>query len=365
MKRTISILILLSVVLAGYPAKKPDPVFDKKSIQATMTKAAQWQLKNPKHELNDWTNGAFYAGLMAAWKSTGSKELYAAMMAMGKKNEWKPGTRLHHADDYAICQTYIDLYRIEKNPAMIKATVDSVNKMMEVPYPAKGIEKITWWWCDALFMAPPTLVKLGVTLKDNKYLEYNDKLFKETVDLLFNDKESLFARDLRYVWGAGETDVKERNGEHVFWSRGNGWVMAGLARLLTELPKNWPTREYYLDIYKKMAKRIAGLQQPDGLWRASLLDPKSYPGGEASGSGFYCYALAWGINNGILPKKEYLPVVQQAWRGLNSLVTTDGYVGWVQPIGADPQKDFSPQSWEVYGTGAFLLAGSEMIKLKK
>jgi rhamnogalacturonyl hydrolase YesR len=114
-----------------------------------------------------------------------------------------------------------------------------------------------------------------------------------------------------------------------------------------------------------MAERVAGLQQEDGLWRASLLDPASYPGGEASGSGFYTFALAWGINNNLLNREKYLPVVQKAWTGLNTLIQSDGHVGWCQPIGADPRKNFTAESWEVYGTGAFLLAGCEVIKLEK
>ena len=114
-----------------------------------------------------------------------------------------------------------------------------------------------------------------------------------------------------------------------------------------------------------MAARILALQQGDGLWRASLLDPESYPGGEVSGSGFYCYALAWGINNGLLDRQTYQPAVQKAWRALTQCVDNNGRVGWVQPIGADPRKNFNAESWEVYGTGAFLLAGSEVIKLKR
>jgi len=60
-----------------------------------------------------------------------------------------------------------------------------------------------------------------------------------------------------------------------------------------------------------MADRILSLQQEDGLWRASLLDPDSYPGGEVSGSGFFCYALAWGINNKLLDRDTYLPAVKK------------------------------------------------------
>jgi rhamnogalacturonyl hydrolase YesR len=330
-----------------------------------MTDAALWQLQHPRHELTDWTNGAFYAGVMAAYETTESKKLLDALISMGEANGWKPGSRLHHADDYAICQTYIDLYRLKKDRRMIQPTIDSLNKMIATPYETGGIRKNCWWWCDALFMAPPAMVKLGITTGNRNYLEICNKLFRETVDLLWDEEESLFARDLNYVWGYADKDVTEANGEKVFWSRGNGWVMGGLARILKELPVNDPNRGYYLDLFMKMAKRVASLQRADGLWRASLLDPAAFPGGEASGSGFYCYALAWGINHGILDKATYLPVVEKAWSGLNSLLTPEGYVGWVQPIGADPQKNFSPTSWEVYGTGAFLLAGSEVIKLKR
>jgi unsaturated rhamnogalacturonyl hydrolase len=364
MKKIASLILLICLALPGISSEKSDKIFRKGVIRKNMNTAALWQLDHPKHDLYDWTNGAFYAGVMAAWETTGSKELYQAMVKMGEANGWKPGERLHHADDYAICQTYIDLYRNEKDMKRIQPTIDSVDKWMATPYKTGGIREITWWWCDALFMAPPMLVKLGMTLGNPAYLELNDRLFRETVELLWNKEESLFARDLNYVWGYGSKDLKEANGNKVFWSRGNGWVMGGLVRVLKELPQDYPNRGFYLDIYTRMAKRIAGLQQADGLWRASLLDPASYPGGEASGSGFYCYALAWGINNGILEKDVYLPVVKKAWTGLNSLLTDEGYVGWVQPIGADPQKNFSPASWEVYGTGAFLLAGSEVIKLR-
>jgi len=363
MRKAAGFFLIMCLLIHVSLKAQDNRVFKRKYISQTLLTAAKWQLEHPKHKLNDWTNGAFYAGVMAAYETTGSKELHQALVEMGEATGWKPGSRLHHADDHAICQTYIDLYRLEKDPKMIQPTVDTINKMMITPYPAKGIQQICWWWCDALFMAPPALVKLGITLEKPEYLAFSDRLFRETVDLLWNGEDSLFARDLNYVWEYTEQDVKEANGERVYWSRGNGWVMAGLARILQELPPGYPQRDYYLALFKKMAKRIASLQLPDGLWRASLLDPGAYPGGEASGSGFYCYALAWGINQGVLDRSTYLPVVRKAWAGLNSLLTPEGYVGWVQPIGADPQKDFSPSSWEVYGTGAFLLAGSEVMKL--
>jgi rhamnogalacturonyl hydrolase YesR len=213
-------------------------------------------------------------------------------------------------------------------------------------------------------MAPPTLAKLAAITGDRSYLDLNDKFFQQTYDRLYDKQEHLYARDAVYLIGATGEGKREANGQKIFWSRGNGWVAGGLVRLLKELPKNHPKRGFYLTQYKEMMERIAGLQQPDGLWRSSLLDPASYPGGESSGTGFHTYAMAWGISNKILDRRKYLPVVKKAWTSLNALVQEDGRVGWTQPIGADPRRNFNADSWEVYGAGAYLLAGSEVVKLK-
>ncbi len=358
-------MMLLTVQVAIAGKSGTHKLFRECHIRKTMKKAAFWQLDNPRHNLTDWTNGAFYAGLYAAWETTGSKKIFRAMMDMGEENSWKPGPRLHHADDHAICQTYVDLFRLSPDRKMIDPFIETMDRFMKTPYPAKGIERITWWWCDALFMAPPAYVKLGVTLNEPVYLELSDKLFRECYEMLYDKEEHLFARDLKYKWDEPGIEKKtEANGNKIFWSRGNGWVMGGLVRILKELPAGHESRGFYEGLFKEMAARVVSLQMKDGLWRASLLDPESYPGGEASGSGFFTYALAWGINQGLLDKEKVLPVVKNAWVGLNSLIQPDGRIGWVQPIGADPRKNFSAESWEVYGTGAFLLAGSEIMKLK-
>ena len=366
MNKLISTLLLIVLFTVTSLAQKAgnEKLFKDSHIIKTMKKALNWQLKNPKHKLYDWTNGAFYAGVFATYETIGTKKIWKAMYEMGEANEWKPGPRLHHADDHAICQTYIDMYRISGEKKMIQPFIETMDEFMATPYKTGGIRKITWWWCDALFMGPAAFVKLGITLDDDKYLKLNDKLWKECYDLLYDKEYSLYARDIKYKWDEPGIDViKEANGEKIFWSRGNGWVMGGLVRTISELRKDYPKRDFYIQNYKEMAKKIISIQQEDGLWRSSLLDPDSYPGGEASGSGFYCYALAWGINNGILDAATYLPAVEKAWVGLNGLIQPDGRVGWCQPIGADPRKNFNADSWEVYGTGAFLLAGSEVIKL--
>ena len=366
MKRSLTILTALILSISVFAKSgNSEKLFSERYIKKTLKKATAWQLKNPKHKLWDWTNGAFYAGVFAAYETTGSEKIMKAMLEMGETNEWKAGPRLHHADDHAICQTYIDVFRIKKDEKMIQPFVETMDEFINTTYPVKKpLMPITWWWCDALFMGPPAFVKLGITLDDDNYLKLSDKLFLECYDLLYDKEEHLFARDIRYQWDQEEI-LKEANGKKIFWSRGNGWVMGGLVRVLQELPADYPDREIYEKTFKEMAAKIAKIQQADGLWRASLLDPESYPGGEASGSGFYTYALAWGVNNGLLNKEKYLPVVEKAWIGLNSLIHKNGKVGWVQPIGADPRANFTSASWEVYGTGAFLLAGSEVIKLKR
>lgn len=363
-KHVVFFLTLLFATTSAFAKAQPNNLFKAKYIKQAMTDVAEWQLSNPKHALYDWTNGAFYAGISAAYKTTRNKELLNAMIEMGEKNQWKPGPRLQHADDHVICQTYVDLYRIKKDKKMIAPFMETLEKFLTTPHTPKGIEVITWWWCDALFMAPPAFVKLSKVTGDKKYMEKSDQLFHECYNLLYDKEEHLFARDLGYVIKGEPSDRREANGKKIFWSRGNGWVMGGLVLVLSELPKDYAERPFYETLFKEMCQKIVSLQQEDGLWRASLLDPASYPGGEASGSGFYTYALAWGINNGLLSKEQYLPAVKKAWNGLNGLIQPDGPVGWCQPIGADPKKDFNAESWEVYGAGAFMLAGSEVIKLK-
>jgi rhamnogalacturonyl hydrolase YesR len=360
----VVILITLQLVAGISTASGQEPdVLKRKTIESRMLLVAKWQLDNPKHELYDWTNGAFYAGIFAAWETTKSPDLMQAMMEMGEKNGWKPGPRFDHADDIAISQTYLDLYRVTKDRKMLQPTIDTVERLKNEKGDQAATKGITWWWCDALFMAPPTLVKLSTITGDRAYLELNDRLFQQTYDLLYNKEEKLWARDATYLVNATGEGKREANGKKVFWSRGNGWVAGGLVRILKELPKDHPKREFYLAQYRSLMDRLLSLQQPDGLWRSSLLDPDSYPGGEASGSGFDVYAMAWGINNSLLPRDKYLPAVKKAWIALNGLVHANGMVGWTQPIGADPKKNFNADSWEVYGAGAFLLAGSEVVKL--
>jgi unsaturated rhamnogalacturonyl hydrolase len=336
------------------PPAKLSSALKPKAIDAAMRKVGDWELERARPYFSqDWTFAALYAGFMDAGKTLPDSSYEDAMMQLGAKFDWKLGPRLIHADDQAIGQTYLELYKLHHDAKMIQPTREQFDALMKTP---DDPQKPVWWWCDALFMGPPVWARLYSATGDKSYLDYMDHEWWITSNLLYDSQEHLYFRD------AGYLHKTEANGRKLFWSRGNGWVMGGLARVLQEMPLDYPSRPKYVEQYRQMAERIAGLQKSDGLWRSGLLDEDAYQLPEVSGSAFFVYSLAWGVNQGILDRATYLPVIQKGWAGLLSHVYSDGRLGSIQPIGAAPGV-FQPSSSYVYGVGAFLLAGSELHRL--
>lgn len=337
------------------------------SVRYYMKKVADWQWKaieseGWKYDRKDWTNAAMYVGMLAWARVANDDRYFQKLLEVGQATEWKIGKRRHHADDYAIGQLYAQLYHKYKDPLYIADFKQLADTLVLLPHTeslewGNNINQREWAWCDALFMGPPALGYLSQATGDQKYLNKAIKLWWKTSDYLYSKEHHLFFRDSRYF------SKKEKNGADVFWSRGNGWVMAGMANLLSVMPRNHPERKRFVEQFRQMAKKVSSLQQADGTWHASLLDPASYPIKETSGTSFFCYALAWGINHKILSSKDYYPVVQKAWKAVTAVIAPDGKLGFVQPIGAAPDM-VSADHTEVYGVGALLLAGSELLKLK-
>lgn len=362
--RTMLALAALATLARDGAAAPPDAP-DRAAVLATMERVADWQLAHPSpDDPLRWTQAAGYTGMMALAGISASPRFHDAMRQVGESSRWQLGTRPYHADDHCVGQTYAELFARQRDPAMIAPMRERFDWILAHPKDddldfdaARNPDRLDRWsWCDALFMAPPAWMRLSLATGEPAYLDYAVRKWWVTSDYLYDRKERLFYRDSTYF------AKREQNGRKVFWSRGNGWVLAGLVRVLQVLPPSHPSRERFVRQYRDMARRIVALQQPDGLWRASLLDPASYPLQETSGSGFFCYALAWGVNQRILDRKRYEPAVRRAWRALTACVDADGKLTHVQPVGSDP-KQFDADSTAPYGVGAFLLAGSEVYRL--
>jgi rhamnogalacturonyl hydrolase YesR len=330
------------------------PRLKRKDVLKAIRKVADWQLARAQPIFNqDWTYAALYAGFMSVPPPAEGDKYQKAMQAMGEKFDWQLGPRLTHADDQAIGQTYLELYLKSHDPNMLAPTKQRMDDLMKTPDPT---DRPLWWWCDALFMAPPVLARLYEVTGDTHYFDFMDHEWGITTQLLYDPQQHLFSRDASYL------DKHEANGSKLFWARGNGWVMAGLVRVLEYMPENYPSRAKYVEQFKQMAAAVAPLQGKDGLWRMGLLDEDAYPLPENSGSAFFTYALAWGVNQGILDRHTYQPVVEKAWAGLLTHIYSDGRLGSIQPVGGAPGP-YSETSSYVYGVGAFMLAGSEVYRL--
>jgi unsaturated rhamnogalacturonyl hydrolase len=351
-------LLLALAIISPLAAADPKPA----EILRDMKRVADWQLENPsKHPLHDWTQAPFFMGLGNLHQVSGEKKYLEALDGFGKTLSYGPGPRVTHADDHAVLQAWLDLYSLDKDPAKLSPSVGHFDKVREAlaketPKSISG-GSFTWCWCDALFMSPPVWTHLSSITGDPKFLEWADREWWTTTDMLYNPTHHLFYRDNRYF------DKRSHTGKDVFWARGNGWVVGGLTAVLDHLPADHPSRPKYLGLYHDMMHALLKLQHRDGLWRTSLLDPQD-PKGESSGSSFFVQAMAWGINRGLLPAEKFRPAVMDGYQALAKNIQPTGMLGFVQKIGEAPDNmATTAESTEVYGSGAFLLAGSEIVRL--
>ena len=374
----LSIAIFISFIPACSVAQKLPA---KKNILKTVTLANEYFMKkwpdagkeihvpsrNRTWPSHIWTRAVYYEGLMALYSIDNKPAYYDYAVDWGTKHKWnlRDGTKTRNGDNQACGQTYIDLYMIDKKPERIDSIKASVDKMML----SNKIDD--WNWVDAIQMAMPVFTKLGVIYKDTNYFHrmyemYAYTKYKHGDKGLYNAAEGLWWRDKDF-----DPPYKEPNGEDCYWSRGNGWVVAALVRVLNSLPKNETHRNEYLSDFKSMMNALAKVQRDDGYWNVSLHDSTNFGGKELTGTSLFIYGMAWGINKGHLDKKKYLPIIIKAWNALaKESVHPNGFLGYVQGTGKEP-KESQPVTYtrepdfEDFGLGCFLLAGSEVYKLKK
>jgi unsaturated rhamnogalacturonyl hydrolase len=326
-------------------------------VRAAMRKVADWELgwSQPYFD-RIWTWSVLYSGFMAASPALDDPKYRDAMQAMAEKFQWELRSQHPNADDQSVGQTYLELDLLQPAPEKSRPTQAALDDLLaggaaRIP---EGQAQIPWWWCDALFMAPPVWSRMYAVTHDPRYLDYLDKHWWETSHLLYDAHHHLYYRDITFLH---QTDD---HGNPLFWSRGNGWVMGGLARTLDSMPDNYPSRGKYEAQLREMAAAVTALQDKQtGLWHSDLLDPLDYPQPEVSGSALITFALAWGVNHGVLDRAAYKPVIAKAWRGLVGQIYADGRLGNIQQTGAAPAH-YLPSSSYNYGVGAFLLAGAQV-----
>ena len=345
---------LLSGCDGGPGSGNPSSGMSREQVTETMRSVREYQLARLPDDrtLRGWQHCAFYVGMMAAYRATGEQAYLDSTRAWAERNEWQFGPRKRHADHQCVGQVYLELYEETPEAYRIGPTRSAIRKVTNDPRPGHEV----WDWADALFMAPPVLARLGAATGNDRYFDVLASQYWDASAPLYDSKYAFYYRDTRFI------DQETENGRNVFWSRGNGWVLAGLARILQVLPEQHSARSRFEQRFRTMAQSVATVQGERGYWYPSLLDPADVPTRETSGTGFFCYALAWGINEGHLSREAYEPVVRRAWVALEEAVNEQGRLGWVQPPGARPAPATRTDTYP-YGSGALLLAGSEIIYL--
>ena len=350
----------------------------RKEVLKLASRVADWQLErmgathgvtkyaeetaNPR----SWQQGAFWVGMTHLADVTGQKRFADAINTMGAANQWQPGKRIYHADDHVIAQSYLWSARHGAGAeaiAPMRATFDAILAKPPIDHlsfvASKDYESTPclrrWCWCDALFMSPPAWVELSRQTGDPRYTNFAMAEFWATTDFLYDQLEALYFRDSRFF------ERRDEQGRKQFWSRGNGWVFAGIANILDVLPKDNPNRPRMEQLFRDMAIKLKAVQKADGYWPPSLLAPENSPP-ETSGTGFFVYGFAWGVKNGLLDAAAYRPAIDKGWAALTRAVAKDGRLGWVQQV-SDRPESVAETDTQYYGVGAFLLAASAVAQL--
>lgn len=316
---------------------------------------------------NIWTRGVYYEGLMDLYQINKNPALLQYAVRWADDHEWdlRDGYTTTNADNQCAGQTYFNLFLLKKDTNRIQAIKASIDRMVSDP-------KVDYWdWIDAIQMAMPVFAQLGNYYNEPAYYEKMWAMYQHTRNEiggtgLYNPEDHLWWRDKDFL-----PPYKEPNGKDCYWSRGNGWVVAALVRVLSIIPPTAPHHQDYLNDYRDMMAAVITRQRTDGYWNVSLDDPAHFGGKELTGTALFTYGLAWGIRHHVLDEKTYLPHALKAWDAMvRHSLHPNGFLGFVQGTGKEP-KDSQPVGYdhvpdfEDFGLGCFLLAGSQMYLLVK
>jgi unsaturated rhamnogalacturonyl hydrolase len=361
-------LALQSWVAGAEQIRVSSNTLDPREISTTIQQVGDWQLAHPvDFDPRYWAIAPLYDGLIDASLVTQDPRYLAAVIRAGNRIGYELGSRIYHADGHAAGHAWLRIYEMmePKQPQILARLRNHFDDIAANPLsdelafgeePPAG-RRVTdrWTWADSLYMAPPTMGLLAKITGDTRYLQFVDAEFAFAYDALFDPRDRLFYRDARFI------EQRTPGGAKVFWSRGNGWVYAGLALLLESVPDDHATRSFYVGLFQQMSEAIVAAQQPQGYWYPSLKDRGHVPIPETSGSALFVLGLAWGVRNGVIDEATYWPAVERGWNAIVTNVDAAGAVRSVQPPAREP-KPFSRDSHVAYGTGAVLMAGAEILR---
>jgi rhamnogalacturonyl hydrolase YesR len=366
LRPALAVVGVALVGICGTSAKLSPNTADQ--IATKMKLVANWQLAhiseiaaNESAETG-WVQAAFYIGLARWAAQSKDRQYFESIRSLGRRNGWRLGGRLYHADDQAIGQAYAAAFDHFGDRQMIAPMLEDFDRILahrptvSRTFDGNGLCESRWCWCDALFMAPAAWMAASRMTGDRRYRDYADAEYWIVKKYLFDPEERLFFRDSRFFSERGP------GGEKIFWSRGNGWVFAGLVNILRELPRDHPSRKSYIALFTEMAVKIASRQRPDGFWSTSLLSRPELSSAESSGTAFFVYGLASGLHMGLLKGRRFVDASWRGWEALASAVDRDGRLGRVQGVGDRPGPVLSDRS-EPFAAGGFLLAGTAMLRM--
>ncbi|WP_157884294.1 glycoside hydrolase family 88/105 protein [Paraglaciecola hydrolytica] len=360
--------------------------FNLPAITQVANHVADWQLAQfdirsnqmrtemrPSGLPSGWMYATLMVGLWHWAESSDSAAFRQATLNLAQLNDYQLGPRATHADDQAIGDVYISLYEKFGNERRIQATQTMLTQQIQTPS-QHSLEftdtdkdthefalrtfvdpncTVRWCWADAVFMAPPVFAHLAKTTGDPAYLDYMDKEFWQMTDYLFDKNYQLYLRDSRYF------ERKDEAGLPIFWGRGNGWILAGLARTINYLPDSFANKPQYTELFSSISAALLKYQKTDGSWPSSLLENSDEQHPETSATALIAYGLAWGINHGLLERDKYLAPLTRAWQSIVANVHPDGKVGYVQQVAFAPGSATYDDT-QLYGSGALLLAAAEI-----
>lgn len=199
----------------------------------------------------------------------------------------------------------LELYRQTGNRVFYDQGMELADSQWEDPRP-DGLTRQVRFWIDDVWMIGSLQIEAYRVTGDKKYL---DRAALMTIAYL----EQLQRPNGLFYHG---TEAP------FFWGRGNGWVAAGLAEVLTELPEDHPLYQDILDGYTKMMNSLLEYQAEDGMWRQLVDVDTAWK--ETSCTAMFAYAMAQGVKHQILPEKKFTPSYQKAWLALTGYINSEG-----------------------------------------